>query len=876
MEKIPKSAKDEAITIRDTITRISDNFHTNFDPVYDYWIVDVFSGYVIVNSYRANSGLLAGEYFKVPYTITDGGVPTFSSPPWEKVELEYTPSSTKTEAKKYDERKAAVKGVVTEGTKIKAIGITADTKNLNGRVYPSAVLKEAVSKLQPFIKQSNGQGRVLGLIEHPKKGETADIGKVAIKWESVAFNESTKQVELEGTLLPNTCGNDLKVLAENGIEIGISQRAFGSSIIDKDGTEIIVKLDSISGYDAVLNPSDLNGSITDLLESRKELEMNKDELKTLLEENKDIFADLLKGIRVDELNEANVKLVENIVRSQLKLNENDDIQKRLTEMRKAEKELAIKNLQESIAAKIDELTKDLKYGDLNSKFIESVKSNTFDSVEAATKFIEAKRVEYDAIVAQLKLAGMGFNDDGTKNTGNAQNPMANISVKPVFEVYTGQPEFVKVSHILRESMQSHGLTKMVDLSKASNKVDEMAAKNLKAFDTKYQHLLIAENRQYDEAATTADVTMPYTALRTIIAEMFPRSVALGIFNVGQMTNNPERMFYETFTMESGFEVVLAAAAFSTFTPAWTPAAKGQWKDLPADASGAPIKMVKIGTVVFSGFEEITDYIVDHYNGRIYTVSDAFAAAADTTTLALTYDAIRRGEMQPMERVKQVTSYRDITCMANRLAVQVSDEGVRFPKAQLGYDMVARALDGASKFMARNLDKQMFYQELSRLLTIANNTETYSKSNVIDNSVNGFTVQSGLARLKLKRRYYDEDMAKLIVGAEMFELMSNSALFNATNSRPDYAMAGRNGHVGFWKGMAVYNSTEHTDAFAEVVHPDLMYYRVFSAVEVEGIFPTFAGSGDTTRLVAAKQYTMQQYDSMDVLRGDAGSVIKITN
>lgn len=879
-----KISKGESITISDLSQRIRDSFREQFDPTFmmGMWIVSIFKDFIIV----ACADMDAGSYCKVTYTVSADNVITFQAQAdWQTVEIDYVPSmsdtsqmSTSTTNGMTDSKKAVKKKFVEtkisnikiKGHSITAEGITANIVNGNNRIYPKPVLREAVNILQDTITKSNGQGRVIGLAEHPSKlYPNGEINKVVIKWTSASFNESTSKVDLTGDLLPTTLGNDLMVLNEAGIPIPLSQRAYGTSEIDaKTGVEVITSLE-IAGYDAVFDPSDPNAKITDILESTRNIEMTKEELLKLITDNPDLFKDLFKTVEVSKVPPEQIGLIESIVRTQLRINETDDVAAKIKEMRDAVKAQSDAKKATDIKAAIVEATKDVNFGVLTQSFTDSVEHQPFTSVEAVKPFVEAKKVEFSSIVAAAKLGNMGFNS-GSSNVGAVPTQ---IETKPIFESYTGQPEFTKSSFLLQEAMHARGYNRKVDYANPKNQLEEMAAKWVKRYDIDHQHQLIAESRLIAEASTTVDIPTPYTAMRTIYLELFPKSVALAVFNVGQMKNNPERIFFETFTKETGELLTVPATAINAFVPAWTPPAIGVWQALPLYNS-AGISSVIPGTVVFNGFVEGTDFVIDAYNGRVYTITAGFAAAAGATTLTLQFNAFARGEMLPIERVKQVLTYRDITATASRLAIEVSDEAIRFPRVQLGYDTVARALDGASKFMARNLDKQMFYYALAQLRTVATNTVTYSKANAIDSQTVGFSVQAGQARLKVKKRYYDEDLVKLVVDADLYELMSNSLLFQAANSRPDFTMAGINGHVGFWKGMPVYNSTE-APSDAMVVHPDLMYYRSFAALEVEGPFPTYASSGDVSRLVDAKQWLMRQYDSMDVLRGNAGSVVLIT-
>lgn len=838
-----KIEKSESITINDMLRRICSAFYLSFGTEYSGppYIREVFTDFLVVES----TDLQPGEFYKVPYTVSeDGSVIIMSNDNWEVVELAFepagrvltpeteTPESTPetetesepevAESKKTRFVETATLPVKVSSRKITAIGLTCDTLNANQRIYPVAVVRDAVNKLQTHLHESNGQGRVilLGEVEHPtSKGKQPSLSEVAIKWTKVSLDESVAPalVRLEGEILPTTLGNDLIVLAEHGVPIGISQRAFGHSITEGK-VEKVVRLDSITGYDAVLEPSDPNASVTQLVESLKRVDMTRDELRKLIEAQPNLFKGM--NLDVDTIDEAVLPTLHTII---------------------------------SNAAGMDvtELLKELDNAKLK---------------------VEEKKM------ADEKLEEMGLNIQApVKPIAEA---IKEVKVASRFESYTRQPEYVKASHLMLENAAKRN-SAIPNFMQPKNPVEAYAAEYLKAFDKKNALHLINEHGQWtqaqalNEAMQTSDISMPYTALRTIYAELLPMSVAISVFNAGQMANNPERIFFEEMSAESGLENSVAATAINAFVPAWTPAVVGGWANFPA-ASSVQYRMIVPGSVAFSGgFTEGTDYLVDYYNGRIYSLTGGFAAMANATTLEFDYVATRKGEMQPVERIKQTIAHRDITAMANRLSVAISDEATRFSASQLGYDATGKAIEAAAKYMAMQLDRHLFYFALGQLLTVPSNFVSYSKGNPVDSQTVGFTVRAGEARLKVRQRYFDADACKLIVNADLAELMSNSQLFENYRSRPDFALSGTAGHIGFWKGMPVYESTETPSGYAMVVHPDLMYYRTYSGVEIENMLPTYASSGDVTRLVDAKQYMLRQYDSMDVLRGTGGSVIVIT-
>ena len=50
-----------------------------------------------------------------------------------------------------------------------------------------------------------------------------------MKWESITFNETTRQVEVEGRLIPTSAGLNVITMMESGVLPGLSLRGYGDS-----------------------------------------------------------------------------------------------------------------------------------------------------------------------------------------------------------------------------------------------------------------------------------------------------------------------------------------------------------------------------------------------------------------------------------------------------------------------------------------------------------------------------------------------------------------------------------------------------------------------------------------------------------------------
>lgn len=828
-------------------------FHEKCDPGYKYAVVEIKDNCLIVES--------ESVYRTVPFVKNNETI-TFESIDKWIVEKDYVPANTSVEVKRSFTSKLESVGTSTQqikGRKIRAVGSTAGAINRNNRLYTIEATKMAVNDWKMKMKDSSGQGRLvqspslLGEVEHPDdKGNYRPLlNEVAIKWTAIDFNETNNQVELEGNILNNPCGNQLVTLIENGIPIGISHRAEGIYFETPEGLQVVTSF-SIKGYDAVLEPADSNASITDLLESFDKKKMTKDKIVALIKQYPALFANIdVTSITTEQ--EAN--MIEKVMREAVKIGENTDLEaqlKKLSEVDALKLELDIKSDSISDSALTDTI-KDKKF-------------KTFDEYTAfKTVFVEAN----EAAKAKERLK------------------MTNIQVgKPVIERDLGIPEYASGSVKFREALMAKGdsaFKSMKHASELTGNVADVTKKLLNAYDKKNQRFLAAETASLNEAEQTSDLALPYTVVRNVIAEWFPKSVAATIFEVGVTNNSVARFFLSTYTPETGYLVAVAATAFTGFATTFVPAAIGASKDLPFLAANVVVpRNILPGSVVFSaGGVEGTDYQIDYYNGTVKTLTVTFASLPGTTTLAYSYKSIRKGELSSISTSKMALSTIDMTTRASRLGVKFSDESVRFANSDVGYDVVAMGIKNIADDMARQLDQQMFYMALTSALGIASNSTIYSKAIAIDNVAAGLTYAAGQARLKLENRFYPTDQSAFVVSTDIAEAMSQANMMSQLNVRLDTTLNG--GVVGEWKGMRTYKTTEFgklavgniaaNPEWAMVVNKELVQYKVFENIALNGPAPIYEAA--TANLLSGKQYFMEMYDAMACLVPNKGSVIKIT-
>lgn len=730
--------------------------------------------------------------------------------------------------------------------RIRAIGTTADIVNENGRRYPRMILAGALAALNDSLGQSAGQGRLIvdggvtGEAEHPSsKGGRPHILETIVKWETASLDASG-QIILEGIILPTAKGKDVQVLVENGVRVGISQRGYGKfEAIEENGQTIheVTQL-VITGWDLVAEPSDPNASI---LESRDEpaeekRAMTLEELLALLKEKPEMAESLMKRLGLADKK----ALAESLGLDPTKLEEG------IKAAQAAEAELAERKRQEAIGKAITEATKDLKYGDdMNKLFVESVKAANPADGAAVVALVEAKRKEYDAMAAAAKLGTMGKKPGG---------PV--IEVASAFEEGTGWPEYAKASWELAESIRKGTMQPARDLLKPKTVNEEFTRLYLAKFDEQYARHLKRENVEFLEATQSSDLNLPYSASRAIIAEAFPTLVATGIFDVALTDTAPTRVYFEATAGETGYTGTVTDEVVTGDHDAWV---------------GLDHKRLTPGSVVLTNsagsttYTEGTDYVIDYEGGQVMTLSAGATSDGQSLKIDYTYTAIRKGENQAIERAKTTLSFQVLDVMADRLATEITREAIVFSRSQLGWDVTSRTLTNLVRQVRRKIDQGLIYLGLAAALQVASNSGgTWTAAT---DPIGELVEKIGVARVKVSNRYYEPTF--LLVSATNSDKLANWDGFAAAGKRPDSDL-NANGYVGRLKGLACFESTEMSDAYALVGNRELVAHRIFSAMQIMGPYPSYSSN----KLVAADQYYAEEFNGSLAPIPGKGSYVKI--
>ena len=142
---------------------------------------------------------------------------------------------------------------------IEGIFAQANTKNRNGRIYPTEVMESAVGK---YVGDQVSKGRAVGELNHPE-GPTVNLDKVSHKIESLDMKGN--DVVGRATILETPMGQIVKGLLDGGVKLGVSTRGMGS--LENRGNAMVVKPDFLlNAVDIVQDPSAPSAFVNGVME----------------------------------------------------------------------------------------------------------------------------------------------------------------------------------------------------------------------------------------------------------------------------------------------------------------------------------------------------------------------------------------------------------------------------------------------------------------------------------------------------------------------------------------------------------------------------------------------------------------------------------
>ena len=143
---------------------------------------------------------------------------------------------------------------------IEGIFAQAELKNRNKRVYPKKILESAIDEyINDYVKQN----RALGELNHPQavsiNPERACILIKELKWDE-------NNVIGKAKILSTPCGEIVKSLINDGVQLGVSTRGVGS-IKEKNGESLVESDYKVHAIDVVSNPSGIDCWVNGVLEN---------------------------------------------------------------------------------------------------------------------------------------------------------------------------------------------------------------------------------------------------------------------------------------------------------------------------------------------------------------------------------------------------------------------------------------------------------------------------------------------------------------------------------------------------------------------------------------------------------------------------------
>lgn len=723
--------------------------------------------------------------------------------------------------------------------RIRGVGALADRVNQNRRLYSGDVLRDAVRRAEAKLTRSLSNGNILGEADHPQGAPR--LLETVVKWEALAFNETTGAVEVEGRIIPTDAGRNVTTLMENGVYPGLSLRGYGESEYDENENVETVTYLELTGFDLVWEPSFEEAGVTVFEHKQPDKgseEMNEEVKKDAPQVDAKLAADLLEEARKREAAER-------------ALAEAKAEAERLT----AEKQnLEEAQRQRAVADAIATATADLPYeAKIVAQLREAAERANLPTVEAVQGFVADKRAEYDAIAEALHAR-----DEAAEAARRVEARGVKV-VGPVIETVAGVPEYATFSHQVREQLRARGLGTDYDAAKGRSRAEMLAAKMLEAFDKQYGRQMIAEHAALAEATATSDLNLPTQISRAIIAEAVPELVAANVFDFGLIDASPTRIWYEAYAGETGLAVTVSNEDATSDEGAWINLAN---------------KNLRRGSVTVTSngggttYTEWTDYMIDYIDGRLFTFA-APGTIGDATALDVdyTYDKVVVGEGAAIQRGKGTLAYQDVSVAARRLAGLINDEAIAFGQSQLGWDPVTRVVSMLIRELREMIDVGIFSKAVAAAVQSGNAGGTWTSANDPESTLVKYM---GIAKVAVENDYY---MPRYFVMSKTNADRLSNWTGLTREGFPD-ALLGAAGFAQMQvKGLPVFSTTAMPDTHILVVHPELVQHRVLASRPMSLKGP-FQYRDTSANLVAAQEWYVEEYSGQWTPVVNKGGYVKV--
>ena len=142
---------------------------------------------------------------------------------------------------------------------IEGVFMQSESKNINGRVYPKAVMEKAVDR---YVTEQVNTGRAVGEFNHPE-GPSINLDKVSHIIESLKWNGN--DVVGKARILETPMGNIVRGLLDGGVQLGVSTRGMGS-LEERNGVMYVKDDFHLSTVDIVQDPSAPTAFVNGIME----------------------------------------------------------------------------------------------------------------------------------------------------------------------------------------------------------------------------------------------------------------------------------------------------------------------------------------------------------------------------------------------------------------------------------------------------------------------------------------------------------------------------------------------------------------------------------------------------------------------------------
>lgn len=145
---------------------------------------------------------------------------------------------------------------------IQGVFMEAETKNRNGRVYPSSIMENEIAR---YNKEYVVQKRALGELGHPS-GPTVNLERVSHM--ICELNMNGREVIGRSVILGTPYGKIVSNLIDEGVKLGVSSRGMGS-LKEVNGYQEVQEDFMLAAVDIVADPSAPNAFVNGIMEGKE-------------------------------------------------------------------------------------------------------------------------------------------------------------------------------------------------------------------------------------------------------------------------------------------------------------------------------------------------------------------------------------------------------------------------------------------------------------------------------------------------------------------------------------------------------------------------------------------------------------------------------